>query len=187
MEAIFIHTSAPRSSCRADLLACVSLPMGYPQQDTERTPLHYAVERENEAVTVVAMLLDSKAAVDAVDEVRREEELVRESARERDVYRQTDRQKEREKGEGQRERERERVSLSLSLSLCLCLSVSVCVCVLMCVCACMHWHACAFLLVRACPAKDTLTLLLLAGRHNSAGHGRKRRSEGVVARALALW
>ena len=139
MEAIFIHTSAPRSSCRADLLACVSLPMGYPQQDTERTPLHYAVERENEAVTVVAMLLDSKAAVDAVDEVRREEERVRESARERDVYRQTDRQTEREKGEGERERERERERESECVYVC----VLMCVCVCVCVCTRVHFCLCA--------------------------------------------
>ena len=65
-----------------------------------------AVKRENKVVTVAAMLLDSKAAVDAVDEVRREEERVRESARERDVYRQTDRQTERETGEGERHSQR---------------------------------------------------------------------------------
>ena len=74
-----------------------------------------AVKRENKVVTVAAMLLDSKAAVDAVDEVRREEERVRESARERDVYRQTDRQTEREKGEGERERERERERASVCM------------------------------------------------------------------------
>ena len=80
-----------------------------------------AVKREeiNKGVTVVAMLLDSKAIVDAVDVVRREEERVRASARERDVYRQTDRQKDREKGEGQRERE--------SMSVCVCVCVCVCV------------------------------------------------------------
>ena len=66
------------------------LPAGH--QQLGKTPLHYAVKRE-EAVTVVAMLLDSKAAVDAVDQVRREEERVRESEC-------TDRQMEREKEKG---------------------------------------------------------------------------------------
>ena len=63
---LFIPTSAPSVTCTSDLLVSVSWQEG-------RTPLHLAATREEAAAAVDTLLLESTAAVDVVDEVRRED------------------------------------------------------------------------------------------------------------------